>query len=262
MPNDRRERLEAHYTAVRIAELELDPVRGTFDAAHLREINRRIFQDLPGLGFEDVTPGKYRPPVPAGNDWIKNRSLETVGASSCVAYSPMDRATRARLDTVLAGVDPAALARLQPAEFIAAIAKLYSELDYVHPFSDGNSRTLRAFTKQLATASGFDLDWNRFNRSPAGRDILYIARDITVNELALPHLRDPGTKRHIIRTLDQFGSNRALPDLLRDAISPQIAPPLAVPEPPGNRQPRPDAETGIEAGGHPPLWPSIIDGNS
>ncbi|NHB88371.1 hypothetical protein ACSLVK_16940 [Photorhabdus tasmaniensis] len=42
-----RQRLEADYTFKRVVELELDPVRGNFDAAHLKEVNWRIFQDLP-----------------------------------------------------------------------------------------------------------------------------------------------------------------------------------------------------------------------
>ncbi len=30
----------------------------------LKEVNRRIFQDLPGAGFDEVTPGEFRKPVP------------------------------------------------------------------------------------------------------------------------------------------------------------------------------------------------------
>lgn len=57
-----RQLLEARHTWQRLVELRVEPVRGNFDAAHLKEINRRIFQDLPGLGFADVTPGQYRAP--------------------------------------------------------------------------------------------------------------------------------------------------------------------------------------------------------
>jgi len=53
---EQRQALEARHTWQRIVELRLNPVQGRFDAAHLREINRRIFQDLPALGFTDVTP--------------------------------------------------------------------------------------------------------------------------------------------------------------------------------------------------------------
>ncbi|MGS0741446.1 hypothetical protein ACVBEF_06380 [Glaciimonas sp. GG7] len=36
MTPEQREQLEAEYTYKRIFELELDPVRGNFDAAHLQ----------------------------------------------------------------------------------------------------------------------------------------------------------------------------------------------------------------------------------
>ena len=148
-PPSEREWLEGLFTAHRIAELHLDPVRGKFDAAHLKEINRRIFQDLPGLGFDDVTPGQYRPPVAAGNDWIKSRSLETADAPLNVAYSPMRKEAQARIDNVLKQANPAALGKLKTTEFTQAMGKLYTELDYIHPFPDGNSRTLT----QRATAA-------------------------------------------------------------------------------------------------------------
>jgi cell filamentation protein len=210
--------LEAENTAFRIFELRRYPVRGTFNTAHLKEINRRVFQDLPGLGFNDVTPGQYRPPVPTGHDWVKVRNLETVGALLNVAYSPMDEEAQARLDNVLKQADPIALGKLKTNDFIQAIGKLYAEMDYIHPFPDGNSRTLREFSRQLAEASGYTIDWERFSKSPISRDLLYIARDRSVNELALPHLRHADTKRVIVMSLDQFEKNRDLPDLLRDVI--------------------------------------------
>ncbi|MDR2165741.1 MAG: Fic family protein [Zoogloeaceae bacterium] len=194
-----REQIEAVCTANRIRELRLNPVHGKFDAAHLKEINRRIFQDLPGLGFPEVTPGQFRPPVPAGLDWIKTRSLESVSATSCVAYSRMDDAAQAQLDRILEQqANPEGLKALKTAEFTRAIGELYAEIDYIHPFRDGNSRTLREFTRQLAEASGYRIDWARFNRQPAGRDILYIARDLDVNKLAVPHIQDLGARRDVM----------------------------------------------------------------
>jgi cell filamentation protein len=217
---EQRQALEYSLGSMRLLELRLDPVRGTFDAAHLKEINRRIFQDLPAHGFTDVTPGQFRPAVPAGKDWLKTRTFETAEARGHVAYSRMDDRARVRLDDLLQRADPAALARLDTAAFTQAIGTLYSELDYLHPFSDGNSRTLREFTRQLAEASGYRLDWAPFGQSPVGRDLLYIARDLCVNELVVPHIVDKGTLRDVLLTQDQFDGNRRLPDLLQDAIEP------------------------------------------
>ncbi|MCF3643305.1 Fic family protein, partial [Rhizobium sp. TRM95111] len=215
-----RESLEGRYTFRRIVELELDPVRGNFDAAHLREINRRIFQDLPGAGLDHVTPGQYRPTVPAGKDWRKQRTLEGRNITTFVAYSPMDKASQNAIEETLKGVEPASLSKLKTAEFTKVIASLYTKLDYLHPFPDGNSRTLRAFTSQLAREAGYELDWSRFNSSEGGRNVLYVARDLSVNRLAMPHIRNDDTRREISLTLDMLDGNRDLSDLLRDAIRP------------------------------------------
>ena len=217
-----RATLEADCAFWRLIELQVHPVVGGFDAMHLKEINRRIFQDLPGLGFDDVTPGRYRPAVPDGKDWMKNRGLSTVEGSFFVAYSRMDAAAQVRLDSALERADPAKLRAMNTAEFTVCVAWIYAELDYAHPFSDGNSRTLRSFTRQLAEESGYDLDWNRFAASRVGRDLLYIARDRSVNALAKPLALDEQTVRKLIYTMDRVEGNRDLPDLLRDAVRPHI----------------------------------------
>lgn len=223
MTLDERQQLEADYTFKRVVELELDPVRGNFDAAHLKEVNRRIFQDLPGAGFDDVTPGEFRPRVPEGRDWMKNRTLSTADGVFYVAYSHMDEAAQVRLDKALESADPDKLRGLKTADFTASIAKLYTELDYIHPFRDGNSRTLRTFTKQLANEAGYDLEWARFARSEVGRDLLYIARDLSVNELAKAHIQHEHSMRKIVNTMGCLEGNRDLANLLRDAVRPSRA---------------------------------------
>jgi cell filamentation protein len=81
-PKDaQRLQLEADLTSFRILELRLAPVVGDFDVAHLQKIHRRIFQDLPSVGFSDVKPGEFRPPVDAGVTWMKHRVLESTSCS-------------------------------------------------------------------------------------------------------------------------------------------------------------------------------------
>jgi cell filamentation protein len=60
------------------------------------------------------------------------------------------------------------------------LAFYYSELDAVHPFRDGNSRTLRAFTSDLAESADHKLDWARAAQRADGRERLYLARDLAV----------------------------------------------------------------------------------
>ena len=177
-----RAQAESSLTFRRIVELELDPVQGNVDAAHVREIHRRIFQDLPNAGFANVNPGAWRKPVPAGEDWMKERALSTVDGVFAVAYSRMDAKARRRLDAALKLALPAQLRGLGTGQFTNRIASLYAELDYLHPFNDGNSRTLRTFTRQLARAAGFDIDWARF----AGSAVDATCSTLRVTSVSMP----------------------------------------------------------------------------
>ena len=224
MDKETRDALEARFTKLRIVELQERPVQGRFDAAHLREVNRRIFQDLPPLGVSDVTPGEYREPVPFDKDWVKHRELNTIKTTYTVAYSPMSEGTRVALDRVLERqARPEVLSRLKPQEFVAHMADLYTQLDAIHPFRDGNSRTLREFTRELAEASGYHMEWERIGTSDAGRDILYIARDVSVNRLALPHLKNDDTRIAVGNALDRLDGNRDLEDVLKSIVRPSRA---------------------------------------
>ncbi|MGF6528390.1 Fic family protein [Variovorax sp. PvP013] len=222
MTPQERDDIEGRFTSLRQSELQQRPVHGSYDADHLKEINRRIFQDLPRIaGFEGVTPGRFRPPVPEGKEWMKQRGLSTMDGPFFVAYSRMDEAAQARLDQALAGAKPAELRALDTEAFTRRIGRLYAELDHAHPFADGNSRTLRTFISQLARDAGYAIDWDGFARSPAGRDLLYIARDLSVNEIAMPLVRHPDTLKKIIHTRSRLEGHRALPELLRDAVRPR-----------------------------------------
>ena len=204
---------------LRIAELEENPVQGNFNISHLKEIHRRIFQDFPKLG-SDITPGQFRPSVGNNLDWVKTRQLESVNAISNVAYSNMSSDVQKKLNKILSTIDTKKLSKLDKNEFSKSIADLYIAIDYIHPFKDGNSRTLRTFTKQIAKESGYALEWEALNKNPAGRDILYIARDISVNKIALTLAKTDGTKRDITFTLDQLGNNRDMHELMKDIIQP------------------------------------------
>jgi cell filamentation protein len=215
-----QQEVEAELTGARIAELRIAPVQGKFDINHLREIHRRIFQDLPSLGFRDVTPGEFRPPGDRAMPWMKHRALETINSPVYAAYSKMDEPAKQRLERVLDNKSVEALAQLSPKDFATTISKIYSELDYLHPFLDGNSRTLRLFTSQLADKAGYALDWERFARSPQGRDALYIARDLAVNKLAKPDIDHPNAMMRIVGSMSRLQGHPELSDLLADAIRP------------------------------------------
>lgn len=169
---------EAALTFARLRELQHDPVKGQFDVAHLQEVHRRIFQDLP-----EHRPGEFRPDAPGH---FKNRELEASGDRVLVPYALRPEIDR-NLGPTLAALDGGkAIKGYDMLEMSETVAQTYARLDYLHPFREGNSRTLRTFTEQLARENGHKLDWGTTNVTPESRDALYIARDMAVIQLRNP----------------------------------------------------------------------------
>ncbi len=165
---------------VRITQLERCPIIGNFDLPHLLQIHACIFQDSPAC-----LPGQLRPHT---DSWVKCRALECENLSYHVPYyAGADLAQQ--LERALAHMREAGLLHARPMdEFAALLAAHYAELDYLHPFIEGNSRTLRAFTRQLASVADLLLDWGASAADAQARDTLYKARDAAVLRRAWPGL--------------------------------------------------------------------------
>lgn len=203
---------EGALTFARITELALSPVRGVFDVAHLKEIHRRIFQDLPLHA-----PGQFRYSAPAH---IKRRQLEASGHHYEVYYAPGSR-VEPGLTEALADLSGAQKLRgLNTESFCARMAALYGDLDYLHPFKEGNSRTLRVFTTQLAVQAGYVLDWNTANASAVERDRLYIARDKEVAKRFLAHADSEAQLKAYARIAGLFGAADTLQQFIGGTTRP------------------------------------------
>ncbi|MGB8314974.1 MAG: Fic family protein [Aestuariivirga sp.] len=196
----------------RIEELQREPVAGKFDVAHRKEIHRRIFQDSP-----QHDPGLFRPDAPAHS---KHRAMESAPGGHTVFYAPLALVV-ARLPALLDDLKRgAALQGLDPEAFSLRMANLYRELDYLHPFREGNSRTLRLFTSQLARVAGYELDWDTAHADAMSRDRLYFARDREVNQLALPHLQGERAMLEVVKANASFTDRATLLELIRASLRP------------------------------------------
>jgi cell filamentation protein len=221
--DDAIEAFKGRLSFYRIEELARNPVSGSFDIAHLKEINRRIFQDFPKHGFDDVTPGQFRPPIGGfGAAYVKGRRLESVEGVFPVAYSKMDDEAQGKLAQTLEKAKPEKLALLDKPPFVKEMATIYASLDYAHPFPEGNSRTLREFTRTLAKESGYTLAWEKIGMTSLDHDRLYIARDRAVYPLAVDHVSDR-TLVAISSSVQRLKGNPDLDALLDSAIRPTRA---------------------------------------
>jgi cell filamentation protein len=173
-----REEREAALVSFRILELRDNPIDGQFDADHLRAIHAYIFQDLP-----HHRPGVTRDDT--AQTWIKHRALE--GQSTVYQVPYVSQAVDAKLTDILETFNgPETIKGLTPEGAAERIAQLYGALDHAHGFYEGNSRTLREFTRELAAEAGFTLDWTKSGVGTRERNALYLARDVAVLEHAYP----------------------------------------------------------------------------
>jgi len=120
-------------TSRRLTELQASPIRGGFDASHLQEIHRYIYQDV--------------------FDWAGElRRIEKSGAPSSDLENSLNRAfDRLSRDNLLKGLDADEWTRRASAHI--------DELRSLHPFLAGNDLAIQEFTTELARKNNLCLEW-------------------------------------------------------------------------------------------------------
>ncbi|TFL14025.1 hypothetical protein CSC67_07585 [Pusillimonas caeni] len=137
------ERVEAALVAVRSVELALDPVKGCFDLKHLQQIHHRLFSDVYDWAGQirtvDVSKGSTR--------FAHHAHIES--------YAPQITELLAR-ERHLQG--------LSPADFSERAGHYLGELNVLHPFREGNGRSLREFINQLSHQAGYHISWQGIDK--------------------------------------------------------------------------------------------------
>lgn len=138
---------ERNVTSIRIAELRQNPVAGNFDLAHLQKIHSRIFQDVYQWSGElrtvDILKGR------AGDRTLFSFTDE-------IASDAKNFHRKILENGYLRGMDKS--------EFSNGIAQLYSDLNKIHPFREGNGRASREYFAQLAKQAGYEIDYTKTNK--------------------------------------------------------------------------------------------------
>lgn len=134
------ETIEREYVVLRM--LGGLPNPKTFDLAHLQALHRHLFQDV------------YK--------WAGDvRTVEIAKEGHRFQF-------RAYIATGMADVQRRLAARdflrgLSAAEFSGGAAEIVGDVNYVHPFREGNGRTQLQYLKQLGEFAGHDVDLTRLD---------------------------------------------------------------------------------------------------
>jgi len=131
--------VEREYVALRAAQ---GVPNGGFDLAHLRAIHRHLFQDVYEWAGELRTVE-----ISKGGHQFQFRQFIETGMGDIHR-----RLVKANF-----------LRDLSPGEFAEAAGEIFGDLNYVHPFREGNGRTQLLFLEQLAEQAGHPLDLARLD---------------------------------------------------------------------------------------------------
>lgn len=130
--------LEADISAIRQNDLLTNPIQGRFTANHLCHIHQYLLGDIyPFAGHfrkEDIMKGSTR--------FLSHRDIKS-------------KLTKLLLELA----KEHHLQGLTQDMLIDRSAYYFAELNYIHPFREGNGRSTREFMRQLYALNGYTVDW-------------------------------------------------------------------------------------------------------
>ncbi|MBR7060025.1 MAG: Fic family protein [Neisseriaceae bacterium] len=137
------EKKERNITWFRSIELTQKPINGKFDLNHLQKIHYHLFQDIYSWAGKirtvDISKGKSR--------FCSHRFIQ----SYCKKI-----ANNLKKQNFLSN--------LSPQEFCHQAAYFLGEYNAVHPFREGNGRTIRYMIEQLANQNNYTIHWENMTK--------------------------------------------------------------------------------------------------
>jgi cell filamentation protein len=133
--------LEPQVVFANELELESVGIPRTNDLAELLAIHKQLFKDV--------------------YDWAgKIRTVDIKKNSVNAEYFlPFSRITDAAQYVFTELANERYMHSLDQEQFITRLAYNYDQLNYIHPFREGNGRTQRLFWSRAARDAGYDIDW-------------------------------------------------------------------------------------------------------
>ena len=132
-------KVEADLSTARQAEIFRTPVVGRFTATHLCNIHRKLLGDVYSFA------GHFR------------REDIAKGPTRFVTYSQI----KEKLQKLLGQLQQEKWLENVPFEAFAARSAYYmAELNYIHPFREGNGRAIREFMRLLFLHNGYVVQWD------------------------------------------------------------------------------------------------------
>lgn len=132
---------KAEGDIVTLAEISLNNIPHTVDLLELKEIHKALFSKIydwaGNLRTVDIRKGSEE-------YFLDCRFLENGAKFMFEELSKED-----------------CLHNLDREVFVKRLAYFYEQLNFIHPFREGNGRTQRIFWQRVANEAGYKIDWSR-----------------------------------------------------------------------------------------------------
>ncbi|HDX1051033.1 TPA: Fic family protein [Pasteurella multocida] len=132
------DKYERTASYIRALELDITPIKGKFNLAHLKAIHKHLFQDVYSW---------------AGN--VRDGYLQKGEQDFTMGYRIVPEAEKL-FDQLK---KEQFLKKTSPEQIAGRLAYYMGEINAIHPFREGNGRTQRVFISQLAKEAGYELNF-------------------------------------------------------------------------------------------------------
>ena len=134
---------EEEITLIKQMELLKNPIKGNFTKTHLMNIHKFIFEDIYSFA------GKIR--------------REQISKGDTMFYPPnlIDR----EINKLFSKIKEKNMLKKSEAEkAFDNLAFVMAELNIIHPFREGNGRSIREFIRLMAKRMGYDINWGNADK--------------------------------------------------------------------------------------------------
>lgn len=142
--NKTLQRAESRIVATKLFELRKNEMIGNFDEEHFIKIHKFLFEDIYPFA------GKFRTENIA-KGYFSFAEWEYIDTELRKLLEKLHKSNLLKNDT--------------RAELVKNLAYYLSELNVLHPFREGNGRTIREFIRELAYKNGYLLDLQKVEPS-------------------------------------------------------------------------------------------------
>jgi len=138
---DKLKKVEKELTFMKIDALYERPITGTFNITHLKKIHKYLFEDIydfaGNLRIEDIEKTE-----PVYTKFINHNDIKNF---LIILFKNLEKENY--------------LIDYSKEDFIKRSSYYLGELNYIHPFREGNGRVIREFYRNLALFNGYRINW-------------------------------------------------------------------------------------------------------